>query len=220
MRECTLAPGSIERAPERAYCKRMPEPSPRFFPRLWMALVCFFRIVFRPSFAAAVLPLYRERQALPRAVPGPDGADGRSPAPAPVPAPALALAPEKIHASGLFLLSMLQREGRFIDFLQEDVAGHPDADVGAAARVVHAGCRRVVREYLSLQPVLSEPEGAPVTISGGFDASRIRLTGNVAGQPPFHGSLRHHGWVAQEVRLPSPPVAMDLKVIAPAEVEL
>jgi len=208
VRECTLAPGSIERAPERAYCKRMPEPSPRFFPRLWMALVCFFRIVFRPSFAAAVLPLYRERQALPRATPGPDGADGRSPA------------PEKIHASGLFLLSMLQREGRFIDFLQEDVSGHTDADVGAAARVVHAGCRRMVREYLSLQPVLPEPEGASVIISGGFDASRIRLTGNVAGQPPFHGSLRHHGWVAQEVRLPSPPVAMDLKVIAPAEVEL
>lgn len=183
----------------------MPEPSPRFFPRLWMALVCFFRIVFRPSFAAAVLPIYRQRRALPQATPAP-APDGQ--------------APEKIHASGLFLLSMLQREGRFIDFLQEDVASHPDADVGAAARVVHAGCRRVVREYLSLQPVLPEPEGATITIAGGFDANRIRLTGNVAGQPPFHGALRHHGWVAQEVRLPSPPVAMDLKVIAPAEVEL
>lgn len=185
----------------------MPEPSPSFFPRVWMAIVCFFRIVFRPSFAAAVLPAYRERKALPQA------------APAPAPAPDVQ-APEKVHASGLFLLSMLQREGRFVDFLQEEVASHSDADVGAAARVVHAGCRRVVREYLSLQPVLTEPEGAPVTIAGGFDANRIRLTGNVAGQPPFRGSLKHHGWVAQEVRLPSPPVAMDLKVIAPAEVEL
>src|SRR5687768_116384 len=118
----------------------MPEPSPRFFPRLWMALVCFVRIVFRPAFAAAVLPIYRQRRSLPQAAPAP-APDGQ--------------APEKIHASGLFLLSMLQREGRFIDFLQEDVASHPDADVGAAARVVHAGCRRVVRKYLSLQPVLS-----------------------------------------------------------------
>ncbi|HEY8206008.1 MAG TPA: DUF2760 domain-containing protein [Myxococcaceae bacterium] len=171
----------------------MPEPTPRFLPRLWMALVCFFRIVFRPSFAAAVLPAYRGRPAA---------------------------LPEQIHASGLFLLSMLQREGRLIDFLQEDVASHPDADVGAAARVIHAGCRKVVREYLSLQPVLPDQEGAQVTVAGGFDANRIRLTGNVAGQPPFRGSLRHHGWVAQEVRLPSPPAALDLKVIAPAEVEI
>src|SRR3954468_676974 len=127
----------------------MAEPSPRFFPRLWMALVCFFRIVLRPSFAAAVLPAYRGRpEALPP--PAPDKQ-----------------APEKIHASGLFLLSMLQREGRLIDFLQEDVASHPDADVGAAARVVHGGCRKVVREYLSLQPVLSEPEGTQVTVAEG-----------------------------------------------------
>ena len=206
MRECTLASKAIERAPARAYSERMPEPIPRFFPRLWMAIVCFFRIVFRPSFAAALLPLYRERKALPQA--------------APVPAPDSPPAPEKIHASGLFLLSMLQREGRFIDFLQEDVAGHPDDAVGAAARVVHAGCRKVVREYLSLQPVLTEQEGAAITVADGFDANRIRLTGNVAGQPPFRGSLKHHGWVAKEVRLPAPPVAMDLKIIAPAEVEL
>src|SRR5689334_21310438 len=101
----------------------MPEPTPRFFPRLWMALVCFFRIVFRPSFAAAVLPAYRARKA---ALP-------------PAASPDRQASPEKIHASGLFLLSMLQREGRLIDFLQEDVASHPDADVGAAARVVHGG---------------------------------------------------------------------------------
>jgi hypothetical protein len=168
-----------------------------------MALVCFFRIVFRPSFAAAVLPTYRGRPAALPPVAAPDKQ-----------------APETIHASGLFLLTMLQREGRLIDFLQEDVASHPDADVGAAARVVHGGCRKVVREYLSLQPVLTEPEGAQVTVAEGFDANRIRLTGNVAGQPPFRGSLKHHGWVAQEVRLPSPPVALDLKVIAPAEVEI
>lgn len=182
----------------------MPEPAPRFFPRLWMALVCFFRIIFRPSFAAEVLPVYR----------------GTTKALPPSPSPPDRQAPEKIHASGLFLLSMLQREGRLIDFLQEEVASHSDADVGAAARVVHGGCRKVVREYLSLQPVMSEPEGASVTVAQGFDANRIRLTGNVAGQPPFRGSLRHHGWVAQEVRLPPPPAALDLTVLAPAEVEL
>jgi len=200
--DCTLAARAIERASGGAYSECMPEPTPRFFPRLWMALVFFFRIVFRPSFAAAVLPHYRGQPAV---LPPP---------------PPDRQAQEKIHASGLFLLSMLQREGRLIDFLQEEVASHPDADVGAAARVVHGGCRKVLREYLSLQPVLSEPEGTQVTVPQGFDANRIRLTGNVAGQPPFRGSLRHHGWAAQEIRLPPPPAALDLKVIAPAEVEL
>jgi hypothetical protein len=115
---------------------------------------------------------------------------------------------------------MLQREGRLIDFLQEDVAGFSDEQVGAAARVVHDGCRKVVRQYLALEPVLKDSEGASVQVPAGFDAQRIRLTGNVAGQPPFKGSLKHHGWAAREVSLPLPPAAMDPKILAPAEVEL
>jgi hypothetical protein len=135
--------------------------------------------------------------------------------------PAAPLLPdENVHASGLFLLSMLQREGRFIDFIQEDVASFPDADVGAAARVVHEGCRKVVRQYLSIEPVLPQREGDPVEVPKGFDASRIRLTGNVAGQPPFKGALKHHGWAAKSVTLPPPPKALDPKILAPAEVEL
>jgi hypothetical protein len=124
------------------------------------------------------------------------------------------------QAPALFLLSMLQREGRLIDFLQEDVAGFSDEQVGAAARVVHDGCRKVVRQYLALEPVLKDSEGASVQVPAGFDAQRIRLTGNVAGQPPFKGSLKHHGWAAREVSLPLPPAAMDPKILAPAEVEL
>jgi hypothetical protein len=148
-----------------------------------------------------------------------------------VPAPALPVAeppklqaptttPEQQHASGLFLLAMLQREGRFVDFVQEDVAGFSDEQVGAAARVVHEGCRKVVKQYLSLEPVLAQEEGATVDVPAGFDANRIRLTGNVAGAPPFKGSLKHHGWAAKDVKLPPPPSALDPKILAPAEVEL
>jgi hypothetical protein len=173
-----------------------------------MAFVFFFRIIFRPSFAQRVLPYRRAPAALP-----PDA----TPA---TPAPKRETAAEKAHASGLFLLSMLQREGRFIDFLQEDIAAFSDAQVGGAARIVHQGCRKVVREYLSLEPVLRDPEGAPVTVPNGFDAQRIRLTGNVAGQPPFRGALRHHGWMTTSVRLPNVPERLDPRVIAPAEVEL
>jgi hypothetical protein len=144
------------------------------------------------------------------------------PAPsAPAALPAAAPAPVvDTTAPALFMLSMLQRDGRLIDFVQEDIAGYSDEQVGAAARVVHEGCRKLVRQYLSLEPVLKDSEGASVQVPAGFDAQRIRLTGNVAGAPPFKGSLKHHGWAAREVSLPPPPAAMDPKILAPAEVEL
>ncbi len=128
--------------------------------------------------------------------------------------------PERVHAAGLFLLAALQREGRLIDFLQQDVAGFTDEEVGAAARVVHAGCRKVLQQALDLEPAVAGSEGAPMTVPAGFDPQRIRLTGNVTGQPPFRGVLKHHGWVAKAVRLPAVAEALDPRVVAPAEVEL
>jgi hypothetical protein len=124
------------------------------------------------------------------------------------------------HSSGLAVLGLLQREARLIDFLQEDVTSFSDADIGAAARVVHAGARKVLSQYLTLEPILPNAEGDAVTLKTGYDAQRIRLTGNVTGQPPFRGTLRHHGWYASDVRFPTLAATMDPKVIAPAEVEL
>ena len=140
-------------------------------------------------------------------------------APAPVEKPA-APAPEKTHASGLAVLALLQREGRLIDFLQEDVAAYSDADIGAAARVVHAGSRKVLQQYLSLEPAMPGAEGDTVSGPAGFNAERIRLTGNVAGQPPYRGALKHHGWIATSIKLPSVSSSLDPRVLAPAEVEL
>jgi hypothetical protein len=118
------------------------------------------------------------------------------------------------------LLAALQREGRLIDFLEQDVSGFADEEVGAAARVVHAGCRRVLRQGLDFEAAMTGAEGTAVTVPPGFDAQRIRLTGNVAGQPPFRGTLKHHGWVAKAIRLPRPSDSLDARVVAPAEVEL
>lgn len=128
--------------------------------------------------------------------------------------------PERLHASGLFLLSALQREGRLVDFLQQEVAGFSDEEIGAAARVVHGGCRKVLRQYFDLDPASPQGEGDSVTLPTGFDAQRFRLTGNVAGQPPFRGTLKHHGWVAREIRMPVLNEALDPRILAPAEVEL
>ena len=141
-----------------------------------------------------------------------------SPAP-PVAAPVPVPAPQPDPRAALQLLALLQREGRLVDFLEEDLAGFPDASIGAAARTVHAGCKRALDEYFRLEPVLKDAEGAQVTVPRGFDAAAIRLTGNVVGEPPFKGSLRHHGWRAREVKLP-PPRDGDAALLAPAEVEL
>ena len=130
------------------------------------------------------------------------------------------LPPEKIHASGLFVLSALQQEGRFVDFVQQEIAAFSDEEIGAAARVVHSGCRKAVQKYFGLEPIRTEEEGASVTVPAGFDPQRIRLTGNVTGNPPYKGSLKHHGWAARDIRLPGLNPALDARVLAPAEIEL
>ncbi|SEB24350.1 DUF2760 domain-containing protein [Variovorax sp. YR216] len=136
----------------------------------------------------------------------------------PVPAPPVLK--EASSDAALQLLSLLQRDARLIDFVGEDLAGYADAQIGAAARVVHEGCAKVLREHFSIVPVRNEAEGARVTLQAGFDAAAVRLTGNVVGQPPFSGSLTHRGWRVTEVRLPKLAERHDTHVVAPAEVEL
>jgi hypothetical protein len=169
--------------------------------RLRIALSCFNRALASPDFCRRAAGLLR-------------------PPPAPAGPKPAALPPERAQASGLAVLAMLQREGRLIDFLKEDMAAFSDAEIGAAARVVHAGCRKVLAQYFDLEPALKETEGAAIQVPAGFDPHRIRLTGNVAGQPPFHGTLKHHGWVAAAVRLPDVSDTLDPRVLAAAEVEL
>lgn len=129
-------------------------------------------------------------------------------------------AAEKLHASGLFVLSVLQQDGRLIDFLQQDVTAFADEDVATAARVVHGGCRKALQRLVAVSPVLNDAEASTVTVQSGFDANRIRLTGNVTGQPPYKGTLKHHGWVASDLRFPTLGDAVDYRILAPAEVEL
>ena len=181
----------------------MSAPSPGFFRRLALAIGAFPRIIFNRRFAGAVLLARR----------------GRKPTGEQVPRP-----PVKLHESqpdaALQLLGLLQQQGRFIDFVQEEVSKFSDAEVGAAARVVHEGCRKALREHLTIAPIRTENEGAGVTLEAGFDASAVRLTGNVVGQPPFNGRLVHRGWRSVEVTLPKVTEGHDVGILAPAEVEL
>ena len=122
--------------------------------------------------------------------------------------------------AALQLLALFQREGRLIDFLQQEIAAFSDAEIGATARVVHEGCRKALHAHVKLSPVRSEEEGVSVTLAAGFDPSEVKLSGNVAGAAPYKGVLRHRGWRAKELVLPSAVKGHDPTVIAAAEVEL
>ena len=123
------------------------------------------------------------------------------------------------EASAIQVLSILQRQGRLLDFLQEDIQGFDDAQIGAAVRGVHEGCRKALAEHVTLKPVMEQPEGSTVTVEPGFDAHAIQLTGHVAGDPPFTGELRHRGWRVDRIDLPELMRTQD-RIAAAAEVEV
>ncbi len=180
----------------------------RRLPIAWGAFVAALR---NPDFAKRVLALNAPVEPVPAAA---------RPVSAPTPPPVQAPAPTPSFDAALQLLGLLQREARLIDFTQEDIRAYADADIGAAARVVHAGCRKVLDEHFSISPLRTEAEGSRIRLEAGFDARAVRLTGNVVGSAPFQGSLNHRGWRATDVRLPQLTAGHDVFVLAQAEVEL
>lgn len=188
-------------------------PLPSFLSRIAIAIGAFFRALSDAEYAAQLQRL-ADGTAAPAPAPAPVAAPVAAPAPAP--APLRVATPD----AALQLLSLFQREARLIDFTQENLSGYSDADIGAAARVVHEGCSKVLREHFTIDPVRSEAEGSRIVLEAGFDAAAVRLTGNVVGQAPFRGALSHRGWRASSVRLPKLAETHDAAILAPAEVEL
>jgi hypothetical protein len=180
---------------------------PSLLQRLSLAFGTFFDVL-RSADRAAAVAAWRRGEV-------PDASAPATQAPAPVPA-----LRDTVPDSALQLLALLQREARLIDFAHESLGSYSDAQIGAAARLVHDGCAKVLREHFQIMPVRDEPEGTRVTLPAGFDAASVRLTGQVVGQPPFTGSLNHRGWRVTDVRLPQLAERHDTRVLAPAEVEL
>lgn len=171
---------------------------------LWLAIFFVGRNQIDSSPAIAPLPVVREA---PRETP-------REPA-----RPAL---PVRTAEDGAVqMLAILQREGRFIDFLQEDLSAYDDAQIGAAVRSIHEGTRKALREHVTLAPIYDQSEGSTISVAPGFDAQTVRLTGNVVGEPPFNGTLQHRGWRVTQITLPQPSTARGREnVVAAAEVEV
>jgi len=193
-----------------------PETSLPFTTRFWFAWSCLVRILFDGAFAARVQKA-REPARLPEAKP-PEPEPSPPPKAAPKAEPAPSTPPSNDPA--LQLLALLQREGRLVDFLEQDVASFSDADIGAAARVVHEGCRKALRGHVKIAPVRPEEEGAKVTLPEGFRPAEVKLSGDVKGSAPYKGVVRHRGWRATDLTLPTPVKGHDPSIIAPAEVEI
>jgi len=141
--------------------------------------------------------------------------------PAPVAVAPPAPAENQAEAEVVAFFALLQEKGRFVDFLMDDVTAYDDAQVGAAARVVHQGCREVLREHFKITPVSDAAEGSRVTVPAGYAPDEYRLLGKLSGEPPFSGTLVHKGWKTESVRLPRIiKGGARLPGIAPAEVEL
>ena len=179
--------------------------------RLWLSWVCAFRVLFDGQYAARVAQL-REGAEEPEALPAPSVPE------VPVAVAAPVAAQPSATTGALQLLSLLQREGRFVDFVQQDVAGFGDADIGAAARVVHEGCRRALRAHAKVVSVRNEAEGASVVLESA--TADVKLVGNVAGAAPFRGVLRHRGWRVEDLTLPTLLGSHDPALVAAAELEL
>ncbi|MGB2666919.1 MAG: DUF2760 domain-containing protein [Candidatus Acidiferrum sp.] len=183
-----------------------------FWERVAIAFRCFFSILFHGEIPNDIV---RQRVTPTDQVPPVPAAQASVSRPKGMERPA----PEAFDRA-VQMLALLQRDGRLIDFLTENISPYPDVQLGAAVRTIHEACRKVLDNYVKLEPILNSEEGQPVTVQGGFDPAAIKLLGNVRGEPPIRGVLRHKGWHVKEVNLPPLPQGSGRMVIAPAEVEL
>jgi len=184
--------------------------------RIWLAIRVFFLVLFQGAVARQVAEVLQKRKqsSLPTAETKLQPKAEPKPSPAKQP-------PKPARSEAITLLATLQREARFVDFIKEPLDGYSDAQIGAAVRDVHRDCGKVLDRLFAIQSLISQEEGSTLEVPAGFDAGRYRLTGNVAGNPPFHGRLVHHGWEAGEVQLPAwSGTPHSARVIAPIEVEL
>jgi hypothetical protein len=158
----------------------------------------------------------RDRMAEDASAVAPVAAPAAPPAPVQPPPPAESQAESEIVA----FFALLQEKGRFVDFLMEDIARYEDAEIGAAARVIHQGCKQVLDDYFKISAISEAQEGAQVTLPAGYPTDQYRIVGKLAGEPPFTGTLLHKGWKTESVKLPRIVTSGKLPAIAPAEVEL
>lgn len=137
-----------------------------------------------------------------------------------------AAAPTVKNTDGaLQLLGLLQKEARLLDFLMEDIAPYSDEQVGAAVRNVHQQCQDTLRKHLRLAPIVDGVEGTHIKLDSlgalGRDPAAVKFIGNLPAQgKPTGGTLRHRGWRADTVDLPTVAAKQNLSILGAAELEV
>lgn len=131
-------------------------------------------------------------------------------------------AAEESQAELVQFLSLLQKHGRFLDFVMGDITRYPDDRVGAAARLVHQGCSKAIKDYFDIRPILSEDEGSQIELKEPENPRKIRFIGQSDASQAKKGRLIHRGWQTLKVDLPKRTQIneLDRVIIAPAEIEL
>ncbi len=120
----------------------------------------------------------------------------------------------------VILLSTLQREARFIDFIKEPLDNFSDAQIGAAARSVHRDCGKTIERFFNIKPLLNFPEGNTIDLPQPVDPEYFSLSGNVSSNA-VNGKLQHTGWQITKCELPKWNGAeKNISIISPAEVEI
>jgi len=125
---------------------------------------------------------------------------------------------EAFNDGAVYTLVLLQREGRLIDFLKEDIDAFTDAQVGAAVRQIHRGTRSVLENNFEITAIFEKPEGNEVAIDADYDPSKITVIGELPETAPYNGLLQHKGWLAMKVELPERVGKVNTRVVYPAEV--
>src|SRR5262245_45469246 len=95
--------------------------------RLGLAYTAFRKVLGDPDVAARVAPIL-------------------------TPPPPEPPKPPKLSGEPLRLLVILQRDGRLLDFLLEDISGASDDQIGAGVRAIHKDTQRIIHEHLTLEP--------------------------------------------------------------------
>ncbi len=122
------------------------------------------------------------------------------------------------------LLSLLQEQGRFLDFVMDDIKTYSDAQIAAAARFVHQGCQSVMKSNFAIVPVAAVAENQSITLAADFERGDYRLSGKIEGEPPYSGTVKHKGWKTTSISLPkvmgARAKATGAHLLAAAEVEV
>ena len=155
--------------------------------RVWLAVRCFFKVLFDAEFAHCLRQRIEGIPAQPQSA---------------TPAPPATSATLSQRSDAIALLATLQREARFVDIVSESLDGHSDAQIGAAARDVLRDSGKVLDRLFSLQRVVDAEEGKCVGVPAGYDAGRYRLTGNVS-RAAAHGAIDARWLAGNKMRITS-----------------